>query len=131
MAEYTNPEKSGEKNKIRTHFAKIIVNSSGKPCYSILYFDPTDKTHHIGFSSYKLSYVREWLAEEFEIYNTPTEDVAPVVHGRWTPYNNELDKGFHYCSVCKTQAFNYEDGGKVVEVLAKFCHDCGAKMDLK
>lgn len=66
---------------------------------------------------------------EADIMYTPTEDVAPVVHGRWTPYNNEIDKWFHYCSVCKTQAFNYEDGGKVVEVLGKFFHDCGARMN--
>lgn len=120
MAEYTNPEKSGEKNKIRTHFAKIIVNSSGKPYYSILYFDPTDKTYHIGFSSYKLSYVREWLAEEFEVYEAPAEDIVLVVHGRWIRYP---DCGVTRCSNC---------GWNIEECFdSKYCPNCGAKMDIK
>lgn len=76
MAEYTNSEKSEEKIKIRTHFAKIIVNSSREPYYEILYFDPVDKTYHIGFGSYELAYVREWLAEEFEVC-----DDAPAAIG--------------------------------------------------
>jgi len=54
-----------------------------------------------------------------------------VKHGRWVEYENEADKGFHYCSVCRGQAFNYEDGQKVVEVLANYCPNCGAKMDLE
>lgn len=57
-------------------------------------------------------------------------DTAPVVHGWWLPYENEQDKGFHYCSVCKGQAFNYEDGSEVVEVLSNYCPNCGAKMGL-
>ncbi len=64
-------ENTKEKIKIRTHLAKIIVNSSGEPYYEILYFDPADKTYHIGFGSYELSYVREWLAEEFEVDDAP------------------------------------------------------------
>lgn len=32
-----------ETTKIKTHFAKIIVDGTAdKPCFSILYFDPTD-----------------------------------------------------------------------------------------
>lgn len=63
------------------------------------------------------------------IRSMPTIDAAPVAHGRWTPYENEPDKEFHFCSECKAQAFNYEDGGEVVEVLPNYCHNCGAKMD--
>ena len=56
------------KEKIKTHFAKIIVDGTAhKPYYSILYFDPTDKEYHIGFGSYYLGYVFQWLSEEFEI----------------------------------------------------------------
>lgn len=60
----------------------------------------------------------------------PTVDAAPLVHGRWLPYENEQDKGFHHCSVCNCQAFNCEDGSEVVEVLSNYCPNCGAKMDL-
>ena len=56
------------KPKIRTHFAKIIVGGTAeKPCYEILYFDPTDKDYHIGFGSFCLGNVFKWLEEEFEI----------------------------------------------------------------
>lgn len=42
----------------------------------------------------------------------------------WKEYTG-ADAGFHYCSKCKQQAFNYEDGGEVVEVLSDFCPSCG------
>lgn len=42
----------------------------------------------------------------------------------WSEYTG-ADAGFHYCSKCNQQAFNYEDGGEVVEVLSDFCPSCG------
>lgn len=42
----------------------------------------------------------------------------------WKEYTG-ADAGFHYCSKCGQQAFNYEDGGEVVEVLSDFCPSCG------
>lgn len=59
---------NSSKNKLRTHFAKIIVSgTTKKPYYEILYHDPTDNEYHIGFGSYCLDYVADWLANEFEI----------------------------------------------------------------
>lgn len=56
--------------RLKTTFAKIIVSGkSSKPYYEILYFDPTDNQYHIGFGSYFLDYVFNWLEEEFEITN--------------------------------------------------------------
>jgi hypothetical protein len=66
VAEPMNP------NKIKTHFARIIVSGTAeKPYYDIMYFDPTDGEYHIGFGSYYLKYVFGWLAEEFEIVDAP------------------------------------------------------------
>jgi hypothetical protein len=63
-----NPKCFSETEKIKTHFAKIIVSGTAeKPYYDILYFDPTDNNYHIGFGSYFLEYVFKWLSEEFEI----------------------------------------------------------------
>lgn len=42
----------------------------------------------------------------------------------WKEYTG-ADAGFHYCSACKQQAFNYEDGGEIFEVLSNFCPNCG------
>lgn len=61
--------------------------------------------------------------------NIPTADVAPVRHGRWLEYENDADRGYHYCSHCKRQAINYSDGGVITEVLSPYCPNCGAKMD--
>ena len=70
MAEYI------EREKIKTCFAKIIVNNSeDKPYYSIMYWENGEM--NIGFSSYKLDYVRRWLNEEFEVKRNV--DVVPVV----------------------------------------------------
>lgn len=71
-----------------------------------------------------------YCTDDISLDKLPAADVAPVVHAKWAEYENEQDKGFHYCSNCKGQAFNYEDGNEVVEVLAPNCHNCGAKMDL-
>ncbi len=58
----------------------------------------------------------------------PTIDPSSLVkRGRWLPY--EADKDFHYCSECKAQAFNYEDGRDVIEVLSNYCYSCGAPME--
>lgn len=65
---------------------------------------------------------------DFGMDKIPAADVVEVRHGRWLEYDG-ADKGFHYCSECKRQAFNYEDGEVVVEVLSDWCPHCGARMD--
>lgn len=57
--------------------------------------------------------VQEWLDEQ------PTID--HVKHGRWESYANEEDKGFHYCSECGRQAFNYLEDEIIEEVLSNYC----------
>ena len=59
------------------------------------------------------------------VASIPTADVVEVRHGRWLEYDG-ADKGFHYCSECKRQAFNYEDGEETIEVLCDWCPNCGA-----
>ena len=62
------------KHKIKTSFARIVVEGTPeKPYYNIEYFDPMDKEYHIGFGSYYLDNVFNWLAEEFEITEPRTE----------------------------------------------------------
>ena len=54
--------------------------------------------------------------------------IDPVKHGHWIEYTG-ADKGFHYCSECEGQAFNYDEGSQCVEVLSNYCPNCGARMD--
>ena len=44
----------------------------------------------------------------------PSEDVAPIKHGRW-----DYDPSGAWCSVC----------GEYSEVESNYCGNCGAKMD--
>ena len=103
-----------QKEKIKTPFAKVIVDGRGaNSCFSILYFDPTDKDFHIGYSSYYLNYVFNWLNEEFEIVEdgnstltalrpVSREQVERVWRGEW---HSHYKSGIHagngvVCSEC-------------------------------
>jgi hypothetical protein len=105
--------------KIKTCFAQIIVEEiAGKPYYSIMYWHGIGM--HIGYSSYELENVRQWLNEEFEVNRNA--DVAPVVHGRWGTgrFNPETGNYEEQCTRCRNFSKEY---GK------PYCPNCGAKMD--
>ena len=57
--------------KIKTHFAQIIVTESPdrnhEPYYEIMYYDPDAKVFYEGYGSYKLSIVQGWLKRYFEV----------------------------------------------------------------
>jgi hypothetical protein len=84
------------KQKIKTHFARIIVDGTAeKLYYSILYFDPTDREYHIGFSSYYLEYVFQWLSEEFEIvgdayFNDPVVHCNDCIHRQYIDFGDDI-----------------------------------------
>ena len=79
-----------------------------------------------------------WYADKIKAI--PAADVAPVRHGLWIPFNESEISGFnpelagcdyiagYRCSECGTEAIlDCNDQF----VLSKYCHDCGAKMDLE
>lgn len=56
------------KKKIKVSRAEIVVHGTKeKPYYEIKYHDLSDGKTHIGYSSYNLNFVFEWLEEFFEI----------------------------------------------------------------
>lgn len=60
--------------KIKTHFARIVVSGSAeKPFYEIMYFDPEKDEFCLGYGSFKLKFVFGWLRDCFEV----TGDNAP------------------------------------------------------
>lgn len=85
--------------------------------------DELKKTFHTFFGGVSHAVISGRLIDE-----APTVD--PVKHGRWESYTNEEDRGFHYCSECGQQAFNYLEDETIEEVLSNCCPHCGAKMDL-
>lgn len=53
--------------KIRTQFATIVVGGDEKrPYYDILWIDE-DGEYHIGYGSFNLKFVRNWLKSNFEV----------------------------------------------------------------
>lgn len=125
---YEDGKRDAVKQKIKTHFAKIIVGGTAhKPYYSILYFDPTDSDFHIGFGSYYLGYVFQWLSEEFEIVDGDAVFADPVKHGRWVVDRERL---IAKCSECaRTLKFSDEMQIALLDDQEHFCYYCGAKMD--
>lgn len=64
--------------------------------------------------------------EEFAeyLYELPTADVVPVVHGRWVGHTRI--HGFVYCSACKDV---YLDEEWLRDGKWGYCPNCGARMD--
>ena len=124
--------------KIKTPFAKMIIDGSReKPYFSILYFDPADKDFHIGYSSYYLDYVFNWLNENFEIVEdgnfalsalrpVSRERVEKVWKGAWKYSHTSAIDHFAVvkCSKCGHEA--YAMALHVIE--GNFCPACGATM---
>lgn len=106
-------------DKIKAVDPKIIVGGKAdKPYYQIEYYDLSDNEWHIGYGSYCLANVKEWLKTCFEVINA---DVAPVLRGYWT----QVDKNKCECSNCGIIVLIavYPHGDK------NYCPNCGAKMD--
>lgn len=92
--------------KTRAVNPEIIVRMiDDHPYYSIRYFDLDDCRLHVGYSSYKLEFVVEWLRECFDIVNTKSG---------WIPVSERLPKqdeeSEYYNSVIVTL-----DNGRVAE----------------
>lgn len=103
--------------KIKAIDPKIVVSGSAdKPYYSIEYYNISDERWHIGYGSYNLKFVKEWLNDDFE---TVEADVVPVVHGHW-------NVGYFHDRVCSCCL---HPDGDLDEYAHRFCPHCGAKMD--
>ena len=74
--------------------------------------------------------LNERTALKHLVADAPSANVRSVVYGEWKEYSG-ADAGFHYCSVCKGQAFNYGENDETIEVLSDFCPYCGAYMRSK
>lgn len=93
--EYDNYKK---KHKVKS--AEIVVRKiDEKPYYEIKYFDLSDKEYHIGYGSYKLEYVFEWLEQCFEIVekNTNADKIRNMTDEELAKFLSE----FSACNVCE------------------------------
>ena len=119
-----NAEGCTETTKIKTHHARIVVDGTAdKPYYSIEWYDPTKKEYYLGYSSYFIENVFNWLSECFEIVDAPTVDAVEVVHGRWVavPSSDMMTGKAYKCSECGKMRYG--------SFMPNYCQICGAKMD--
>ena len=64
--------------KIKAIDPKIIVRGNvDKPYYSIEYYDTADNKWHIGYSSYNLENVIEWLKTYFDTVESNKDNFCP------------------------------------------------------
>ncbi len=74
--------------KIKVSSAEIVVHGTReKPYYEIKYHDLSDGQIHIGYSSYNLDFVFDWLEECFEIVNQAADTIEQSSEGcgGWIP----------------------------------------------
>lgn len=123
-----SPNDCIKKTKRKTNFAKIIVSGTAeKPYYDIMWLDYMDGQYHIGYGSYNLSFVFQWLTECFEILDAPTVDAVEVVHGEWSTIEDDYcGLTALKCSECN-QEYWFEDEPPMK--IYNYCPNCGAKMD--
>jgi hypothetical protein len=130
MSKRINAEKGNSMDKIKAIDPKIVVNGNvDKPYYSIEYYDTADNTWHIGYGSFELKNVTEWLRTCFDVIKS---DVAPVRHGNWV-----CNKGLVQCNICGFGLFPdgyfFENGecthSNEQDYRFSYCPNCGAKMD--
>ena len=106
----------------------IVTDPVERPYYQILYYDTSDKTWHIGYSSYNLANVVKWKQECFEVVGE-IEDMEEVKHGHWIVPSGAIkifqDK-YVICSECNVMI-------PVIKEIDRcwYCPKCGAKMDGK
>ena len=125
---------SPKKEKFKTPFAQLIVGGEReRPCFSIVFFDPNSKEFHIGFSSFSLEYVFNWLDEEFEVVEDENfvlsalrpvsrERVEKVWRGEWISYldgEHIMPERYYSCSKCGDRGYTSK---------RNFCDSCGAPM---
>lgn len=68
-----------ETDKIKTHYARIVVDGTAeKPYYSIEWYDHTKNEYFLGYSSYYIGYVFKWLEECFEIVEAPKTNAQKI-----------------------------------------------------
>jgi len=110
-------------------FPQIIVSGTvEKPFFEIVYLDLKDGDIHIGFGSYDLAYVFQWLKEYFGETRAKIIDPESLrPKGRWESNFYKIT-----CSSCKHSVFlGTKDPvcHKAEKENFKFCPNCGAKME--
>lgn len=103
----------------------VVTGTADKPYYHIVYLSSDDGSVHVGFGSYELAYVFQWLKEFFGVDRASVDGIDSLrPRGRWEKHRTM--HGFVYCSNCKDV---YLDEEWLVDGKWGFCPNCGARME--
>ena len=114
-------------------FIEIInTGTKDKPYYEIKYLDRITGKVHIGYSSYKLDVLSEFIREDFILsrkghwikrdYWKPLPfDTDPLDWDNYDEKTHSEKISLWYCSECDANKGENKP-------VAKFCEDCGAEM---
>lgn len=99
----------------------IVTGTAEKPYYEIQYLETKDGETHLGFGSYELAYVFQWLEEFFGVTHASAVDPENLrPKGKW-----RLNKdGSGTCSECHRTRSDVWD----MDNWDNFCSHCGADM---
>ena len=98
----------------------IVEGTAEEPYFSIRYIDSKDGMCYVGFGSYCLENVFQWLKEYFgrdRAYIVDPEELRPK--GRWKDVHLPNGETAYRCTNCRT---TWDDKTKA-------CPNCGAKME--
>ena len=122
-----------EEKEIAGHYPTIIVTGTAdKPLFHIVYVSADDGSVHVGFASYELAFVFQWLEEYFGVTRASDsiEELRP--RGRWIVKKEMLNMrgvlGVR-CSACGQYWALVEDNDAEYMNHFKSCPNCGAKME--
>ena len=72
----TSEEIGFEHEKIKAIHPHIVVGGKiDNPCYSIEWYDIEKQSMYLGYSSFRLEYVQQWLNEDFDVVDTDIENL--------------------------------------------------------
>lgn len=121
----------------------IVTGKVDKPYYEVMWYDVDSREWCIGYSSYDLSIVHDYIEQYFNVIEKYA-DMQIVRYGHWewfeewspiTPeHPREVEDCGWRCGNCKT-ALEDSVGGYwddyTEKPKVKYCPECGAKMCLK
>ena len=120
---------------IKREFVEILVNYlpadlciypeyKGKPYYSILYRGE-DGRNHVGFGTYKIEMLSQWIKQYFMSDNQPKPKTGHWIVNEW----GNISCSECGCTALYDKVYPSESAfGKAIRVKSTFCPTCGAKM---
>lgn len=130
MDELTRQKASPEENEkwLGLNPEIVVTGTKEKPLYHIVYFDTSDKMVHIGFSSYKLDFVFDWLkgyfGQERAIITDREPEVEVTSERRWIPVTERLPEESGTYIVCCDDSGCPMDEGIWYQSEVVVCAEC-------